>query len=102
VLQEKGSDQVEVELICGKPNVSEEAVNVLLFVDDEISDSATLKDNDWHTVRFKLPPCDSPKVRHLKFLTTPTWSPKDFGNPDDDREIGIGVRRISTRVDSKK
>ena len=59
-------------------------------IDFEISQGETL-DFDF---AFELDPAPALTARHLSFAVSPTWRPLDYGNPDDDRELGIGVRRI--------
>lgn len=95
ILQKPGCETVEIELISGKPDISENPVEVYLLLNEEVVDSAPITDNDWHTENFKLPKTSKPVVRHLKIMTKPIWSPKDFGIEADVRTMGVGIRKIS-------
>ena len=83
-----------VELNSNKPDISDSPITIELWEEDKRLDSVQIDDNAWQVIKFDIGQNKTAAVRHLNFVVKPTWSPKNYGNPDDDRDLGIGVRRI--------
>jgi ABC-type polysaccharide/polyol phosphate transport system ATPase subunit len=102
ILQPEGSEKLFAEVKSNKPDISAQHVTVELWEGDRLLDSVILKDNEWHEAEFSTDKAAVARARHLRFVVKPAWRPCDFGNPDDDREIGIGITRIAYISNSKK
>ena len=94
LLQPAGADKLFAEIKSNKPDIAEDPVTVDLLSGEDLLGSAVLKDNEWHVVELAVARKDQPSAHQLMFRVNPIWRPCDFGNPDDDREIGIGVTYI--------
>lgn len=94
IQQAKGSRSLKAVIKSSKPDVEEENVAVELWEGKERLDRKVLKDGEWHTCSFNIGAGDGNVVRNFRFVVKPTWRPEDFGIPNDDRTIGIGVRTI--------
>lgn len=92
-----GSQVLEVKIKSNKPDIAEHHVSVSLVEGQQTIDKIVLENNDWKVVSFKLNKAEKSRIRHFKLVTDPCWSPKDFGTPDDDRNIGIGVSYIEAK-----
>ncbi len=91
ILQPAGTGKLFAEIKSNKPDIADNPVTVELITGGDVLDSVVLKDNEWHDVEFAVGSVGEDTARHLILRTRPIWRPCDFGNPDDDREIGIGV-----------
>ena len=92
-----GADRLEVKLKSNKPDICDQNVTVSLVEGQNKIDSIVLDNNDWKIASFKLNKSEKSRIRQFKLVTDPCWSPKDFGTPDDDRDIGIGVSYIEAK-----
>ncbi|HUX07663.1 MAG TPA: ABC transporter ATP-binding protein [Acidobacteriota bacterium] len=94
LLQPAGADKLFAEIKSNKPDIAEDPVTVDLLSGEDLLGSAVLKDNEWHVVELAVARKGRPSAHQLMFRVNPIWRPCEFGNPDDDREIGIGVTYI--------
>jgi lipopolysaccharide transport system ATP-binding protein len=98
ILQPQGCAELTAKIKSNKPDIDEEPVTVELWEGDAKLDSVVLKDPEWREAVFNIGGGDRPAARYFRFVVKPTWRPEDYGIPDDDRTIGIGVQWIECKA----
>ena len=94
ILQPEGEDTLYAEIKSNKPDIADDHVIVELWEGKGLLHSLELVDNQWRVAEIDIGSKGGAIPRFLRFVVKPTWRPQDFGIPDDDREIGIGVSRL--------
>lgn len=86
-LEKKGSI-LTFALKAVNPDVTTNPLYVKVYMDYKLVKTFKLSDSNWHKYKFKVLQ-NSINFLTLTLVNSRTWSEKDWGKSDDDRELGV-------------
>lgn len=79
-----------------KPDIENESVNFKIFINDKAIDEITLEDSNIKYLKYNVIDMGYKigETIKVKFIVDKPWSPVEYGESEDSRELGIGVGEI--------
>ena len=96
IVRAEGKDAIVISLFNPKPDIESQHIKIKVFLDDEEIYEIIQAGNEPTDIEIDISGKDIVKgdFINLKFISSESWVPKEYGISDDTREISFALREI--------